>query len=35
MQKKMPLVDKSRKSLVNITYEFDNLLAKAEKLSKL
>ncbi len=26
--------DKSRKSLVNITYEFDNLLAKAEKLSE-
>ena len=25
--------DKSRKSLVNITYEFDNLLLKAEKLS--
>ena len=25
--------DKSRKSLVNLTYEFDNLLAKAEKLS--
>ncbi len=26
--------DKSRKSLVNITYEFDNLLSKAEKLSE-
>ena len=26
-------VDKSRKSLVNITYELDNLLAKADKLS--
>ena len=25
--------DKSRKSLVNLTYEFDNLLVKAEKLS--
>ena len=25
--------DKSRKSLVSITYEFDNLLSKAEKLS--
>ena len=29
---KNALVDKSRKALVNITYEFDNLLSKAEKL---
>ena len=29
---KNAMIDKSKKSLVNITYEFDNLLLKAEKL---